>query len=236
MNRLEISVSTSGEAIIAEQGGAHRLELAIKSEQGGLTPDLKQISDVLAHTTLPCYILIRPRVDSYELTEQEFKQLLHIISIAKLTPAKGISIGLLKNGKVDKKKLEEVISVKGDLELVFNHAIDSTRNWDEEIHYLIEHDGVSWIQTTGSTETIIDGLSRLAPLMDKIKDKLIVGRAINTDNINKIFEAGINNVVYQCRTALNVYDGFNNSLSLEKVKDFSNILKNEDEKWRWKIK
>ncbi len=225
MNKLEISVSTSGEAIIAEQGGADRLELAIKSEQGGLTPDLKQISDVLANTTLPCYILIRPRIDSYELTDEEFTQLLHIIEIAKLTTAKGISIGLLKYGKIDRKKLERVIEVKGDLELVFNHAIDSTYNWDEEMQYLIENEGVDWIQTTGSTETIIDGYNRLLPLMDTIKEKLIVGRAINYYNIYNLLDGGVVDVVYQCRTALNTYDGFDNSLSLEKVREFSKILK-----------
>ncbi len=231
MNKLEISVSTREEARIAEQGGADRLEVAIKSEQGGLTPDMAEISDVLATTKLPCFILIRPRVDSYELTEKEFHQMLHIIEVAKLSTAKGISIGMLKHGKIDKVKLEKAIEAKGHLELVFNHAVDSTYEWEEEMKYLIEHEGVDWIQSTGSTETIIDGYKRLLPLMDVIKDKLIVGRGINAVNITKLLDDGITDVVYQCRTALNIYDGDDNSLSLEKVIDFSKLLKEyKDEK------
>ncbi len=228
MNKLEISVSNIEEAIIAEKGGADSLELAIKSERGGLTPSLIQISEILTQTKLPCYILIRPRLDSYNLTEEEFTQLLHLVEIAKMIPVKGISIGLLKDGKIDREKLDRVIAIKGRLELVFNHAIDSVFNYETDLEYLISHDGVDWIQTTGSSETIIDGYKRILPYMDSIRNKLIVGRAINLENIYELLEADLKGIVYQCKSSLVVNDEFDGEiLSLEKVREFSEILKGE---------
>ncbi len=224
-NQLEISVSTKEEAIIAEKGGADRLEVAIKSERGGLTPNLYQLRDVLINTKLPCYVLIRPKLDSYELDEEEFKLLLNIIGVVRLTTAKGISIGLLKDGKVDRDRLEKVIAVKGDLELVFNHAIDSTYNYEEEMDYLLSLDGIDWVQTTGSAETIMDGYKRLKPYIEIAREKLIVGRAIDSVNIHTLLNGGINGIVFQCKYSLVKYDGYQNPLSLDKVMEISNILK-----------
>ncbi len=228
MNKLEISVSTKEEAIIAEKGGADRLEVAIKSERGGLTPNLYQFRDVLTYTKLPCYILIRPKLDSYELTNDEFANLLNMIEIARLSTAKGISIGVLKNGKIDREKLDIIIQAKGHLELVFNHAIDSTYNYEEEMDYLLSLDGVRWIQTTGSAETIMDGYKRLKPYLNMAREKIIVSRAIDSENIHTLLNNGINDIVFQCKYSLVNHDGYLNPLSLERVKEINNILKGGD--------
>ncbi len=226
MNKLEISVCNKEEAIIAERGGADRLELAIMSEKGGLTPTMHQISEVLSVTSLPSYILIRPRLDSYNLSEQEFKEVLHLVGVANLSTAKGISVGLLKDGKIDREKLEKIIAMKGDLEIVFNHAIDSVYDYETELEYLINNDGIDYIQTSGSAETIFDGYKRILPFQDKLKDKLILGRSINPDNINQLIENGFDGVVFQCKSSLvNEHDENNVQLSLSKVEEFSKILK-----------
>lgn len=225
MNKLEISVGTKEEAIIAEQGGADRLELAIKSERGGLTPSFSEISNILLSTKLPCYILIRPKLDSYNLTNEDFNLMLHIVELVKMTSAKGVSIGLLKNGRVDKIRLEKIIKNKGHLELVFNHAIDSVYKYEEELEYLIDNDGVDWIQTTGSAETIIDGYSRITPLLGKIKNKLIIGRALDSNNIKTLLNEGFDDIVYQCKSSLTHYDETREILSIDKIIEFSKILK-----------
>lgn len=223
-NKLEIIVSNKEDAMTAEKGGADRLELSIRAEKGGLTPSLTQISDILINTKLPCYVVIRPNLVSYNLSDEEFKKMLHHIEIVKISKAKGISLGLLKDGKIDYQKLEKVIEIKGDLELIFNHAIDSTFDYETELKYLINNENIDWIETTGSAETIFDGYKRLIPFLNEIENKLMIGRAINVENIEMLKKAGFKNIVYQCKTSLLKEKKFNAGLSLRKIVEFKKEL------------
>lgn len=227
MNKLAIPISTKEEAMIAQKAGADRLELSIRALVGGLTPSNEQITDVLMNTSLPCYVLIRPNLNTYNLTDDEFKKLLHIMDLLKLTSVKGISIGVLKDGKIDKEKLEIIIQNKGDLELVFNHAIDSVFNYEEELEYLIEHDGIDFIETTGSVETIVDGYTRLIPYLDRIRNKLIIARGLAANNINLLLQSGFTNIIYQCKSSLVIDVGRfgGDLLSYDKVVEFSKLIK-----------
>ncbi len=222
MTKLEIPVKNKEEVIIAEKGGADRLEICIHDEAGGVTPTIEQISEIISYTTLPCYLLIRPSLDTYSLNEEQFLYLLHLVEIAKLSGVKGIVIGMLKDGKVDRERLEKIISIKDNLELVFNHAIDSAFDWDEEINYLIDNPGVDWIQTNGSSLTIFDGYKRLLPILDRLKPKLIIGRRLDNDNITKLLNEGFTDIVFQCKSAFK--DQTNGMLQLDKVKEFKNII------------
>ncbi len=224
-NILEISVSSKEQVEVAEQGGADRLELTIGSEKGGTTPTMECISSLLINTKLPCFVVLRPRIDTYNITDEEFKELLHQIEVIKLTPVIGVSLGFLKDGKVDKKRLEQVIKAKGHLQLVFNHAIDSVFNYEKEIDYLINNDGVDWIQTTGGSETFIDGYKRILPFIDAIKPKLIVARGINEGNVDELIHNGFDGVIYQCKTSLMEKVGNENILSVDKIKQFSKLLR-----------
>ncbi len=227
MNKIEIPVNSKEEAIIAEKGGADKLELSIKSESGGLSPTLSEISDVISNTTLPCYLLIRPSIETFQLNEEEFANLLHYIEIAKISKVKGISIGVLKDGKVDRERLDKIISVKGELELVFNRAIDSTYDYESEIKYLIDNEGVDWIQTSGSSETMFDGYKRILPFIDEIRPKLVIGKAINSNNISKLIEAGFTDVTYQVKGSLLVGDEYSQTLSIDKIKEFVDAAKKQ---------
>ncbi len=225
MNLLEIAINTKEEALIAEEGGADRLEIAILSNRGGLTPTIEEIADVLSATTLPSYILFRPRLDTYEISDEDFAELLHYIGLLRMTPAKGITIGLIKDGQIDKEKINKIIEVKGDLEIAFNHAIDSTYNYEENIEWLVNNDGIDWIQTSGSSSTILDGYKRIIPLFEKVKSKLVLCRGINSDNIEKLIDAGFEGVVFQCRHGILNYEISDYSISLEKIQEFSRILR-----------
>lgn len=224
-NILEISVSSKEQVEIAEQGGADRLELTIDSEKGGTTPTMECISSLLINTKLPCFVVLRPRVDTYNITEEEFKELLHQIEIIKLTPVVGVSLGFIKDGKVDNERLEQVIKVKGHLQLVFNHAIDSVFDYEMEINKLINNDGVDWIQTTGGSETFIDGYKRILPFLEDIKPKLIVARGINEGNVEKLINNGFDGVIYQCKNSLMEKIDNVSTLSLDKIKQFSKLLR-----------
>ncbi len=228
-NIIEIPVVSKEEAIIAEKGGADRLEISLKSELGGLTPSLNEISEVISNTSLPCTLLIRPSDVSYQLSDEEFANLLHNVEIAKLSKVEGISVGILKDGKIDREKLEKIISIKGNLELTFNHAIDSTYNYEEEIEYLINNENVDKIQTSGSARTMFDGYKRVLPFLEKIRPKFVIGKAINIENIKKLISEGFTGITFQVKGSLIVSDNDSKTLSIDKIKEFVEAAKFEGE-------
>lgn len=221
MNKLEISVNTKEEAIIAQAGGADRLEVTNQELFGGITPTIEDITEVITHTVLPCYIQLRPTVERWSLTDEEFNKMLHIIEISKIAGVKGIITGAIIDGKIDKEKVEKIIEVKGDLKFVFSHAIDSTYDYEGELEYLINNPGIDGIITNGSARTIFDGVARLKPFIEKIKDKLVIGGSVTAENISILREAGFEGITYQCTKSLTDEEG---RLSLDKIKKFKESL------------
>ncbi len=221
MNKLEISVNTKEQAIIAQAGGADRIEVTNQALFGGVTPSIEDITEVITHTDLPCFIQLRPTVERWSLNDEEFNKILHIIELAKIAGVKGIVIGAIKDGKIDKEKLEKIIKVKGDLKLTFNHAIDSTFEYEEELEYLINNPGIDWIITNGSTSKIFDGIKRLLPYKEQLKGKLIIGGSVNSKNVSEILDYGFEDIIFQCNTSLYDEDG---TLSMDNIKEFKSII------------
>lgn len=95
---LEVIVTNKQEALLAEEGGADRLELISGFEFGGLTPDSNVIKDVCDNVSIPVNIMIRPHANSFVYNELEIKKILILIKwIKEETKANGIIFGCLNN-------------------------------------------------------------------------------------------------------------------------------------------
>lgn len=221
--KLEVVVTTKEEAIIAQAAGADRLEISINPSRRGTTPDINEISGIIPVVDIPLYILIRPNQFTYECTDKEFILVTHMIEICKLTKAKGITIGFIKDGKVDKEKLQQVLNISGDLEVNFSRAVDSTINYEEEINYLFNLKQITKIYTSGSAETVIDGAAMLKKV-SKFSNKLIFSGALNIDGIEKLIDKGIEAKVYQVNSGVRDEYKYENLISYEKCKKIKELM------------
>ncbi len=227
-NKLEVPIRSIQEIYKAELAGADSLELSIREEKGGVTPSLDLFTDMIWTLTIPCYLVLRSNYYSYEVSDEDFKNnILHFLEIAKITGMTGVSVGILKDGVIDKERIEQIIERKGDLEIHFSHAIDSSMNYEEDLEWLINNEYITRIATSGSADTIFDGFTRLEQFKNKIKGKLTIGKSIDKDNVHKIFENGYDEVVIQARYSLLDFD---KQLDYEKIKELKEeIMKyNED--------
>src|ERR1700757_4382601 len=59
--KLELCVETLANAEIAARGGAHRIELCGELADGGITPSLGLLEQVMASVAIPVHCMIRPR-------------------------------------------------------------------------------------------------------------------------------------------------------------------------------
>lgn len=222
--RLEIVVSNKEEAIIAEKAGANRIEISASPEALGLSVALEDITSIVVSVNIPVYVMVRPTAATYEYNEKQFNTILHTIELCKMAGVKGITIGFLKNGKFDREKLEKIISIKGDLEIIINRAIDSVINYEEEIDYLLSIKEVSGIQTSGGAEKIIDGRHRFKPMMIKYPNKFIVSSGININTMNQLLEEDIDRVIFQANSGVRKDGTFNTFLSFDKIKELQDRL------------
>lgn len=70
---IEVCANSLESAIIAQKGGADRIELCQSLNEGGLTPSAGTLLKTIETLTIPVFILIRPRSGDfcYNLNELE---------------------------------------------------------------------------------------------------------------------------------------------------------------------
>lgn len=220
---LEVVISTKEEAIIAEAAGADRLEISINHQRRGTTQDVHDISGIISVVSIPSYVLIRPNPFTYEYSDEEFNRVLHVIEICKISNIKGVTIGFLKNGKIDREKLDYILKIKGELEINFSRAIDSVVDYEEEIKYLESLESISAIHTSGAAETVIDGYVRLRNILGKSK-KIIFSGALNVEGITKLDQCGVKTKIYQVNSGVRINYDYNNLISFDMIKEIKEEL------------
>jgi copper homeostasis protein len=69
---LEVCVDSIRSIQVAEAAGAHRVELCAALSEGGLTPSIGMIRAAVKATSLPVFVIIRPRSGDFLYDEIEF--------------------------------------------------------------------------------------------------------------------------------------------------------------------
>ncbi len=182
---LEVCVESVADAVIAEQGGADRLELCCARDLGGLTPSVGLYSAVRAATTLPILCLIRPRPGDFISTAAELNVMARdIVVLGELEPT-GFVLGALKrDGTIDRSGCEQLIAASGTRPVVFHRAFDCTSVPESALETLVEL-GFTRVLTSGGAATALAGAPRLRQIQKLAGNRIEVlpGGGIRSDSI-----------------------------------------------------
>lgn len=187
---LEVCVDSIDSLLIAKQARANRIELCSTLGLGGLTPSyglMKQARDI---EELEIFIMIRPRSGDFLYNSLEYATMKEDIKIVKELGFDGIVTGfLLANGKIDLKRVEEVVELASPLEVVFHRAFDHGKDPEKDIGSLIDL-GVKRILTSGQREDALKGAEYIRSLQDRYGSKIEImpGAGINPENIKEIYK------------------------------------------------
>ena len=108
MIKLEICANSVLSAIMAQRGGAHRVELCDNIHEGGTTPSYGAIQRAREKLSIDLYVIIRPRGGDFIYSHDEFEIMKYDILTAKKLGVDGVVFGvLLSDGKVDTLPLRE---------------------------------------------------------------------------------------------------------------------------------
>ncbi len=189
--RIEICANSAESAIMAQHGGADRVELCAGMPEGGTTPSFGEISaarDKLKKTKL--HVIIRPRGGDFCYSPAEIKIMAVDINMANSLDVDGFVFGCLTpEGDVDTKAMKKLIKVAKGKSVTFHRAFDMCRDPFKALEDIISL-GCDRILTSGQQNVAERGVSLIKKLIVQAAGRIIImpGSGIVPQNIRKIAE------------------------------------------------
>ncbi|MDF2442425.1 MAG: glucokinase [Subtercola sp.] len=204
---LEICIDDLDGALVAEEAGAHRVELCADLLEGGTTPSIGLLRAVIESTSLAgVQVMVRPRGGDFVYSEGELdvmcRDLAEIRAVATdaadaadvtIAGRIGVVLGALTpEGTVDVAALRRLIEAAGDLPVTFHKAFDETPDLAAS-YELLAGLGVSGILSSGGEPTAEQGSVALAQLVARSLSapgpRMLVGGGVRPENVGALLAA-----------------------------------------------
>jgi copper homeostasis protein len=186
--RLEICADSVASALIAQEAGAHRIELCDSLIEGGITPSSGKIESARKNLGIPIHVIIRPRGGDFLYSEIEYDIMRRDIERCGEVGVDGIVIGLLTHeGSVDVDRTSLLIEEARPMSVTFHRAFDMCRDPFRGLSDVIST-GADRLLTSGQMNDAPSGASLIAELIKKAGTKIIImpGGGLNASNIRSV--------------------------------------------------
>ncbi len=188
MNKLEIACFNYESALIAQQGGADRIELCDNFKEGGTTPDYSIVAKARNEIKIDLFIMIRPRGGNFVYTNEEFDQMKKDILHFKNLNVDGFVFGILnEDNSINIQQNKELIQLASPLPCSFHRAFDKINDQNTALDIVINC-GFKTILTSGFTSSAMDGMDNLDQLVKQAGNKISImpGGGVRSSNIAQI--------------------------------------------------
>jgi copper homeostasis protein len=188
---LELCVETLANAEIAARGGADRIEFCGELADGGITPSLGLLEQVLGAVAVPVHCMIRPRGGDFCYSSGELRAMERDIQLAKAAGAAGVVLGVLTpGGTVDVPATHRLVEIARPMQVTFHRAFDVTRDLDAALEDIIAA-GVDIVLTSGGAERITEGTDVVLRLVERAGSRIEImgGSGVRVQNAAALCEA-----------------------------------------------
>jgi len=190
---LEVCAFSLESCRIAQQSGAHRVELCGGYPEGGTTPSHGLIQLARQALTVDLYVMIRPRGGDFLYSDDELAVMKQDILTAKALKADGLVFGLLRaDGLVDEDRTRELVELAHPLPVTFHRAFDMSRDPLEALEAVIRT-GARRILTSGQQPSVDQALPLLTELVTRAAGRIdiMAGAGVNRHNAARIAASGV---------------------------------------------
>jgi copper homeostasis protein len=190
MNQLEIACFNLESAVIAQENGADRVELCAEMEVGGTTPDFEITKQVRELITIDLNVMIRPRGGNFVYSEAEFQQMKNEILQFKEIGVNGFVFGILtENNSIHTTQNTELVTLAKPFPCTFHRAFDEVEDPFQSLEDVITC-GFQTILTSGQKPNVLEGVNRLAELVSKANNRIVImpGGGLRSTNIEFLQE------------------------------------------------
>lgn len=185
---LEVIAFDLFSCLVAENAGAHRIELCANPHEGGTTPSFGMMRMARKASSIQLFPIIRPRGGDFLYDKAEFLSMIEDIKIAKNEGCDGVVIGMLKkDGAIDIDACHDLIHHANGMEVTFHRAFDRVNDQQKALEDVIKL-GCTRILTSGGHPTAMEGKDQLQKLVSLASNriKIMVGSGIRSSNIKEI--------------------------------------------------
>lgn len=172
MPELEICCDNYASAEAASLAGADRIELCSALSEGGVTPSIGIIQQVLTNLKIKVHVLIRPRGGDFLYSKAEIEVIKSDVEACKDWGVDGVVIGFLNpDGSIDKKTTFEMIELARPMKITFHRAFDMCKDPLRALEEIKEL-GVDYLLTSGQAPMAMDGTALISQLVKRAEGKI----------------------------------------------------------------
>ncbi|HET7108599.1 MAG TPA: copper homeostasis protein CutC [Candidatus Acidoferrum sp.] len=189
--QLEVAVDSLERAAAAERAGAHRLELCVNLEAGGLTPGIELLRAVRAAVRIPIHVMLRPRPGDFVYSAPDFAEMKSSIKTIAAESVQGIVTGiLLPGGSIDVPRTRELVAHASPMQVTFHRAFDQTPDLAAALETVVLT-GAHRILTSGGAANAQSGASILRSLIHQAENRITIlpGGGLHPANIAEVARA-----------------------------------------------
>lgn len=169
---FELCAETLEACLAAREGGAQRIELCTALSEGGLTPSHALLRAAVQQSRLPVYVLLRPRGGDFTYTDQEFGLIVQDMLHATELGANGFVVGVLDaEGRVDIRRMRQLVEAAGGREVTFHRAFDVSHNLAEALEQVIDA-GCGRLLSSGGAVDVETGAEQLYRLREQAAGRI----------------------------------------------------------------
>ena len=188
--KLEVIGFNIASCIIAQEAGAHRVELCDNPAEGGTTPSYGFIRMAREKLSIQLYPMIRPRGGDFLFNEHEFGIMQRDVIMCKELGCDGIVIGILQiDGTLNKRQCGRLVELAYPMGVTFHRAFDHSANPFEALEEIIDI-GCERLLTSGQKPTAPEGLKLIDELVRQAGERIIImpGSGVRAENVLHIAE------------------------------------------------
>lgn len=187
--KLESCVVSLAQAIDAQERGADRVELCIRLETEGMTPDVELASSLCDHLRIPVRVMVRATEEGYEADGDVLQQMIDAIEALKKLPLDGFVFGIMKDNHIDRAAMMTLLHHAYPFHVTFHKAIDMSDDIDDDIKWLNQFAQIDTLLTSGGAIEAVDGIHQLREIKALFKGHVMAAGKITPEVLPQLHEA-----------------------------------------------
>ena len=187
---VEVVAYSYESVVIAEKCGATRVELCANEGAGGTSPSLALLEKIKANTSIPVFVMVRPREGDFTYSELEMELVLREIELFKQAGADGIvCAALTSDAQIDIPMVKQMVAAANPLPFTFHRAFDHVLEPFTALEQLIDC-GCARILTSGQEPSVFEGQNLVKQLIEKANGRIgiLPGAGVNSKNVKEIID------------------------------------------------